>query len=101
MRNSGKPWFPCGTITTLSLIHITGNSFVMLEQDVTIKAEFTQSQITGIRVKTQPAKTEYKINETLDLAGLDVYKRQTTDLETTILGMVGLFGVSSVIMKGP
>ena len=49
---------------------VTGNSFVMPDQDVTIKAEFTQSQITGIRVKTQPDKTEYQINETLDLAGL-------------------------------
>lgn len=37
---------------------------------MTIKAEFTQSQITGIRVKTQPDKTEYQINETLDLDGL-------------------------------
>lgn len=49
---------------------VTGNSFVMLDENVTIKAEFTQSQITGIRVKTQPDKTEYQINETLDLAGL-------------------------------
>lgn len=77
---------------------VTGNSFVMLEQDVTIKAEFTQSQITGIRVKTQPDKTEYQINETLDLAGLV--------LEATYLGdstkeIIAGYEVSRVDMSTP
>lgn len=49
---------------------VPGTSFVMPDADVTVTAEFEVSEITGISVKTQPDKTEYSLDEALDLTGL-------------------------------
>lgn len=51
-------------------IDITGDTFTMPAEDVTITAEFEDKLLESIEVTSGPTKSTYTVNEALDLSGL-------------------------------
>jgi hypothetical protein len=69
-------------------VDITGTTFIMPAEDVTITAEFEDKPVVleSIAVTSQPAKTTYDVGETLDLSGLVVTATYSDGTSTAVTG---------------
>ncbi len=69
-------------------VPITGTTFVMPDEDVTIIAEFEAKPVVlkSIAVTTPPAKATYNVGEALDLSGLVVTATYSDDTTKAVTG---------------